>query len=91
MPTYELIMYSRSSPCPFVSLARRILERDQVPYRELFVDQDKEAERRVLEWGNSGFLSVPTLVIALPGNDLPIEPPMPLVKGGSPRGIDRAQ
>jgi len=83
----ELVMYSRSTPCPFVSLARRVLERENVAYRELYIDQDKTAEQRVLEW--TGFLSVPTLIIATLGDDLPTEPPMPLVKGASPRGIDR--
>lgn len=83
----ELVMYSRTSPCPFISLARRVLEQEGVHYRELYIDQDKSVEKRVLEW--TGFLSVPTLVIAKHGDDLPIEPPMPLVKGASPRGIDR--
>ncbi len=83
----ELVMYSRTSPCPFVSLARRVLEQQAVRYRELYIDQDKTVEKRVLDW--TGFLSVPTLVIANDGEDLPFEPPMPLVKGASPRGIDR--
>src|SRR5436190_2028637 len=87
MSKYELVMYSRTSPCPFVSLAKRILEREAVPYRELYIDQERTFENRVLEW--TGFLSVPTLIIANPGEDLPISPPTPLSPGASPRGIDR--
>jgi glutaredoxin len=87
MSNYELVMYSRTSPCPFVSLAKRVLEREGIAYRELFIDQDRTFENRVLEW--TGFLSVPTLVIAHPGEDLPISTPAPLLPGASPRGIDR--
>jgi glutaredoxin len=83
----ELVMYSRETPCPFVSLARRVLAENGVPYHELFIDHDKLAERRVLEW--TGFLSVPTLIVALPGETLPYASPTPLPLGSSPRGIDR--
>lgn len=83
----ELVMYSRSMPCPFVSTARRVLEREGVPYRELLIDRNQTYEARVLEW--TGFLSVPTLVVAWRGQELPYEPPVPLPHGESPRGIDR--
>ena len=82
-----LVMYSRMTPCPFVSLAKRVLDQLKVGYREIFTDEDPEAEKRVLAW--TGFLSVPTLVVAQPGDVFPIEPPMPIVPGSSPRGIDR--
>lgn len=74
-------------PCPFISTAKRVLEREGVPYHELFIDKDKLYETRVLEW--TGFLSVPTLVIAEVGDLLPYEPPAELAKGASPRGINR--
>jgi glutaredoxin len=83
----ELVMYTRSSPCPFVSLAKRVLNNEHVPYRELFIDKDKTVERRVLTW--TGFLSVPTLIIARPGEDMPFEEPSPLPKDASPRGVNR--
>lgn len=83
----ELVMYSRTSPCPFVSVARRVLENYAVPYRELRIDQDKIYERRVLEW--TGFLSVPTLIITRLGEELPVAPPALLAPQASPRGIDR--
>ncbi len=83
----ELVMYSRSSSCPFVSLAKRVLDDYQVPYREVYIDRDDEARQRVLAW--TGFLSVPTLIVAQPGEILPFEPQTSLERGRSPRGIDR--
>ncbi len=87
MPQLELVMYSRMTPCPFVSLARRVLARHAVIHREIFIDQDQQAESRVLAW--TGFLSVPTLILAHPGEDLPYTAPTPLAPNSSPRGIDR--
>jgi glutaredoxin len=83
----ELVMYSRTTPCPFVSLARRVLDREGVPYRELYIDREKENEHRVVTW--TGFMSVPTLVIANLGEDLPYEEPSFLAKGATPRGVNR--
>lgn len=86
-PNSELVMYSRTTPCPYVTTARRVLDREGVPYRELFIDRDPVYEQRVIGW--TGFRSVPTLIIANPGEDLPYEPPLPLPKGASPRGVNR--
>ena len=83
----ELVMYSRTTPCPFVNTAKTVLKRVGVPYRELLIDQDDVYEDRVLTW--TGFMSVPTLIIANLGEDLPFEEPTSLAKGSSPRGIDR--
>ena len=86
MMDFELVMYSRTVPCPFVRTAKRVLERENVPYREIFIDKDPAAERRVIEW--TGFKSVPTIIVARPGEDLPYTEPAPLTTG-SPRGVDR--
>lgn len=83
----ELVMYSRTSYCPFVSIAKKVLARENVPYREILIDQDPNARQRLLDW--TGFLPVPTLIVARPGEDLPDTPPADLPKGKSPRGIDR--
>lgn len=83
----ELVMYGRTMGCPFISVAKRVLEREGVPYRELLIDKDKAHEARVLNW--TGFLSVPTLIIASPGETLPYEPPAHLPRGESPRGVNR--
>ncbi len=80
-------MYTRTSGCPFVTLAKRVFADYGVQYREIFIDRDPEARARVLAW--TGFLAVPTLVIANPGEMLPYEDPAPLAKGMSPRGINR--
>lgn len=85
--TKRLVMYSRTTPCPFVTVAKRTLNDYQVEYVELFIDQDAEARRRVQEW--TGFLSVPTIVVAEGSGVLPLEAPAPLERGRSPRGIDR--
>jgi hypothetical protein len=58
-----------------------------VSYREIHIDRDSAARQRVLDW--TGFLSVPTLVVANLGEMLPYETPAPLETGRSPRGIDR--
>jgi glutaredoxin len=84
---YELVMYTRSTPCPFVSIAKRVLAAEQVAYRELFIDQNRTYEQRVLTW--TGFLSVPTLVVARQGEELPIAEPSFLEKGATPRGVNR--
>jgi glutaredoxin len=84
---YELVMYSRLAPCPYVRTAKQVLERLCVPYREVFIDQDEQAGRRVLDW--TGYQSVPTLVVVRPGENLPYEEPAPIPSGTSPRGVDR--
>jgi glutaredoxin len=83
----ELVMYARTAGCPFVTLAKRVLKDYQVSYREINIDLNPEHRQRVLDW--TGFLSVPTLIVANEGEDLPYEPEAPLEKGSSPRGIDR--
>jgi glutaredoxin len=83
----KLIMYSRRMGCPYISLAKRVLDVYALPYKEIFIDQDEEARARVLQW--TGFLSVPTLVVSHNGDNLPYEEPSPLALGSSPRGINR--
>jgi glutaredoxin len=83
----ELVMYSRTTGCPFITIARHVLEDYAIPYREIFIDRDPEARQRVLRW--TGFLSVPTLVVTPAGQDIPAQEPIPLVPGSSPRGINR--
>lgn len=82
----ELVMYGRSTGCAFQSIAERVLANHQVPYRTIMADTDPDLMQRVVDW--TGFQSVPTFVIARPGEDLPIEEPAPLTVS-SPRGVDR--
>lgn len=83
----ELVMYSRTIGCPYISVAKRVFADFALGYREIMIDKDPEAKARVLAW--TGFLSVPTLIIAEAGGDRPVEEPAPLPHGTSPRGIDR--
>lgn len=83
----ELIMYGRSYGCSYIRVAKMVLEAENVPFHEILIDKDQHALRRVQEW--TGFRSVPTLVVAEVGEILPFEPPTPLRRGKSPRGIDR--
>ncbi len=82
----EIVMYTRTTPCPYIRTAKRVLDRANIPYREIFIDQDPAAKQRVIDW--TGFQSVPTLIVARPGEDLPHEAPAPL-DDSSPKGIDR--
>ena len=84
--TKALVMYSRTSSCPFVTVAKRVLTEYKVPYQEIYIDRDPEARQRVLDW--TGFLSVPTIIASEDGV-LPVEEPASLAKGTSPRGLDR--
>ncbi|XWX03489.1 glutaredoxin family protein [Aggregatilineales bacterium SYSU G02658] len=86
-PPYELIMYSRSMGCPFVTIAKRVLTEHQIVYREVLIDRDAAARERVVAW--TGFQSVPTLVAARHGELDPHTQPPPLAAGASPRGVHR--
>jgi glutaredoxin len=82
----KLVIYSRSTPCAFVQSAKRVLDEQRIDYSEIYIDVDIDARQHVLDW--TGFASVPTIVLSTEAN-LPIEAPVPLEKGASPRGIDR--
>ena len=86
-PDRELVVYGRTTYCPFLDTAHSVLAEYKIPYRELMIDQDDEAATRVIGW--TGFRSVPTILVAEPGQNLPYEEPAPLERGASPRGIDR--
>jgi glutaredoxin len=83
----ELVMYSRTFGCPFVTVAKTVLDDYDVAYREVFIDRDDSALERVVEW--TGFRSVPTLIVANQGEDVPYTDFDSLPEGESPRGIDR--
>lgn len=87
MTDKHLILYSRAVPCPDCDRAKRFLDESRVPYTEIMIDLDPEANARVEQW--TGFRSVPTLVVTRPGELLPLVEPRPLEPGRSPRGLDR--
>lgn len=65
----EIVMYVRAAYCPSVALARDLLTRYNIPYREINISDDPAMAARVKAW--TGFLSVPTIIIANPGHNLP--------------------
>ncbi len=87
MSQKQLVVYVRGSFCPDVRRTREFLARHAVPHLEIDSDQDPEARQRVLAW--TGYLSFPTLVVTEDGSGEPVEPPMPLAPGQSPRDVDR--
>lgn len=87
MSRKQLVMYSRSFPCPYVHIATTILNEYDVEVEEVLIDYDVEALERVIGW--TGYMSVPTLVVAEEGSKLPIEPPEYLERGVSPKGVNR--
>jgi glutaredoxin len=84
---FQLVMYARLRPCPFVNTARKVLSERAIPHQEIMIDADEAARRQVIAW--TGFESVPTLILAYPGQAEPYEAPAYLAPGESPRGIDR--
>ena len=87
MSDKELIVYSRTAPCPDCETARRVLDENGVRYTEIMIDLDLDARVRLENL--TGFHAVPTLVVARPGELGPVTDPRPLAAGRSPRGVDR--
>jgi glutaredoxin len=83
----EIVMYVRCAYCPNVALARDVLKRNNIPYREIFIDKDPAMAARVKEWTN--FHSVPTIILANPGEDVPFTDFLPRPTGRSNCGYDR--
>lgn len=83
----EIVMYVRSYYCPTVALARDLLNRYNVPYREIDIDADPTMLERVIEWTHHP--SVPTIVIAKPGEDVPYTDFLPRPTDRSIKGFDR--
>jgi hypothetical protein len=64
----ELVMYSRTYGCAYITLAKPVFDDYAVDYREIFIDRDSDARDRVLAW--TGFLTAPVgnrFFIALAG------------------------
>jgi glutaredoxin len=83
----EIVMYVRRAFCPNVALARDVLYRHGIPYREIFIDKDPAMAARVKEW--TDFLSVPTIILANPGEDVPYTDFLPRPTDRPNRGYDR--
>lgn len=83
----EIVMYVRTSFCPAVALARDVLQRYRVPYREVNIDDDPLYAERVKGWTHG--YSVPTLIIVNPAEDLPYTDFLPRPTDQTLKGYDR--
>jgi glutaredoxin len=83
----QLVVYIRRDACPDVQRTRDFLARYAVPHRLIEAEDDPAAKQRVVTW--TGYLSFPTLVIADGDSVEPMESPLPLPPGQSPRDVDR--
>ncbi len=87
MVVKTLILYGTKQYNPFMALARDLLGRYHIPFKEINVDDNPDAAARVRSL--VGHMNVPTLVVTAPGGVEPIEPPLPLPGNQSVRGVDR--
>ena len=83
----EIVMYVRGFYCPTVALARDVLNRYNVPYREIDIDQNPDMAARVKEWTHN--YSVPTIIIANSGEDIPDTDFLPRPTERTIKGYDR--
>ncbi len=83
----EIVMYLRSSYCAGVTLARDLMTRYQIPYREINIDNDPTMAARVKAWTHN--YSVPTIVIANAGQDIPYTDFLPRPTHRTIKGYDR--
>jgi glutaredoxin len=83
----EIVMYVRSAYCPTVALARDLLNRYKIPYREINISDVPAMADRIKEWTN--FHSVPTLIIANRGEDMPYTDFLPRPADRSIKGYNR--
>jgi len=83
----ELVVYARTTYCPYLDIARKVFKKYRIATREIMIDQDVSAAEKVIAW--TGFRSVPTIISAETGMDVPYTEPEPLAPGASPRGVNR--
>ena len=83
----EIVMYVRSAYCSSVALARDLLNRYHIPYREINITDDPAMTDRLQGWVH--FLSVPTIIIANPGEDVPYADFLPRPSDRPLKGYNR--
>jgi hypothetical protein len=86
-PQKEIIIYTQARYSPFTALARDLLTRYQIPYREIDITGQPTLADHLRPYVRD--LDLPTLMVAEPGADSPITPPYPLETSQSPSGLDR--
>ncbi|MFQ5576756.1 MAG: glutaredoxin family protein [Anaerolineae bacterium] len=70
--THEIIIYSRAGYNSYTALARDLLTRYRIPFKEINITANPAAER-LTAW--AGEVDTPALVVAAPGAALPAGPP----------------
>lgn len=83
----ELVVYTRTTPCRDVTRTRQDLTLKGLAFREIDIEADAAAAKRLEEW--TGYQSVPTVIVAEAGSDEPVHPPAALTPNQSPRNADR--
>ncbi|MFN8457708.1 MAG: glutaredoxin [Anaerolineae bacterium] len=83
----EIVMYVRGAYCGSVALARDLLKRYNISYREINIDDDPLYAAQLKEWIN--FFSVPTLIIANSGENVPYTECLPRPADQPLRGYSR--
>jgi glutaredoxin len=83
----EIVMYVRHFYCSNVALARDVLNRYEIPYREIDIDRNPAMADRVVEWTHH--MSVPTLVVTNSGEDTPYTDFLPRPTDRTIKGFDR--
>jgi glutaredoxin len=83
----EIVMYGRRTFCAGVALARDVMDRYHVPYREINIDDDPAMAARLKTWTHG--YSVPTIIIANPGEDVPYTDFLPRPTHRTIKGYDR--
>jgi len=83
----ELVLYSQVKYSPYVALARDLLQRYKIPFREIDITTNATAAEQLKTL--TGNLNIPTLVLTKPNSNFPLAPPTPLVPNQSSRGLDR--
>ncbi len=87
MSDKQLIVYGRSAFCPDLARAQRFLQRNNIAYTQINIDEDHAAGARVEQW--VGHRSVPTVIVAAADAVVPVSEPSPLPAGRSARSFDR--
>ena len=83
----RLVVYTRTTQCPYWDRAKAFLDAHNVPYQMLNIELDPAAAQRLHGW--LGNLTVPTMVIAAENSVEPFFPPAPLADDQSAHGVDR--
>lgn len=85
--TLEIVLFGQQRYNPHVALARDLLTRYGIVFREVDVAADPALKAQIVDW--VGQLLLPTLIVAAPGNTTPVAPPESLSAETSVRGCDR--